>query len=622
MTKERLIIANCGGFWGDDPTAARRQVEGGPIDYLVMDYLAEVTMAILQKQRARKPDTGYPADILVHLRDVLPTCVERGIRIITNAGGVNPLACRAAVEALASELGVAERVKVALVLGDDLYPDLDALLASGESFINMDTGQSLADIRRRVLSANAYIGAVPIAKALEWGANVVVTGRVADAAVTLAPMMHEFGWAPTDWDRMAAGVIAGHIIECGPQCTGGNFTDWPLVKSYRNMGFPLIEAEPDGSFVVTKHPDTGGLVTVHTVSEQILYEIGAPAYKSPDVVARFDAVRLVQEGPDRVRVTGARGEPAPAKLKVSISFQSGWRAFGRLVVSGPDTLAKANRVAEAFWNSAGGRGSYEQALHQFIGWNGCHPPLAVSEPGEVIVQFAVRDHDERKINTRFAPQLVPLVLGTVPGISYIADQGRPHASEVIAFWPALVSRTAVFQRVVIDGRDIPVPDPVIEHIDQIDQEEGEMGKGVRRDGANVSPDPFGLPPASVPRVRVPLLRLCLARSGDKGDTANIGVIARSEAIYAWMLDHLTSAFVKQHFGDVCQGEVERYTLPNLLAVNFLLHRSLGGGGTSSLLLDPQAKTYAQYLLAAEFDVPQGLLDADARVSHRQEQRHV
>jgi acyclic terpene utilization AtuA family protein len=601
MPKQRVIIANCGGFWGDDPTAARRQVEGGPIDYLVMDYLAEVTMAILQKQRARKPEAGYPADFLVHLRDVLRSCVERGIRIITNAGGVNPLACRAAVELVAKEIGLADHVKVAVVLGDDLYPDLDALLASGQSLTNMDTGQPLADIRARVLSANAYIGAAPIVTALEHGANVIVTGRVADASVTLAPMMHEFGWAPGDWNRVAAGVIAGHIIECGAQCTGGNFTDWPLVKSYRHMGFPLVEAEPDGSFVVTKHPKTGGLVSVHTVTEQLVYEIGAPSYISPDGVARFDSVRLVQEGPDRVRVSDARGEPAPERLKVSVSFQDGWRAFGRLFVSGPDTLAKANRVADAFWESAGGRGSYEHAIHQFIGWNACHPPLATAEPGEVLIQFAVRDQDERKINTRFAPQIVPRVLGTVPGISYIADQGRPRASEVVAFWPALVSREAVRQRVIIDDEEIVVP-----HVEAI-RDKGQ-GTNVTRDLYPLPLDPYPLSPSLR---RVPLLRLCLARSGDKGDIANIGVIARSEAIYGWMLEHLTAAFVKHHFDDICKGEVERHSLPNLLALNFLLHQSLGGGGTSSLLLDAQGKTYAQYLLAAEVEVPEGLIYAGA-----------
>ncbi len=453
---KRIVIANCGGFWGDDPSAPRRQVEGGPIDYLVMDYLAEVTMAILQKQRARQPDSGYPADFLSHLRDVLPTCAQRGIRIITNAGGVNPLGCRAAVDALAGDLGIADRVKVGIVLGDDLYGNLDTLLTSGEPLVNMDTGQALSEVRAKVLSANAYIGAAGIVKALERGANVIITGRVADAAVTLAPMMYEFGWSQTDWDHLASGIVAGHIIECGTQCTGGNFTDWPLVKTYRRMGFPLVEVEEDGSFVVTKHPNTGGLVSVHTVTEQIVYEIGPPAYMTPDVVALFDSVRLEQEGPDRVRVTGARGEPAPAKLKVSISYHAGWRAFGRLLVSGPEALAKANKVAEAFWDSAGGRGAYEQALHQFIGWNACHAPLASCEPGEVLVQFAVRDHDERKINARFAPQIVPRVLGTVPGITYIADQGRPRASEVVAFWPALVSRESVTQRVLIGDEDIAI----------------------------------------------------------------------------------------------------------------------------------------------------------------------
>jgi hypothetical protein len=609
--KARVIIANSSGFWGDDPTAARRQVEGGPIDYLVMDFLAEVTMAILQKQRARRPESGFTPDFVLQLREILSMCVDRGIRIISNAGGVNPLGCRAAVETLAKELGLADRVKVAVVLGDDLHPDLDALLAAGEPLINMDTGRPLADVRARVLSANAYIGAAGLVKALELGANVIIAGRVADAAVTLAPLMYEFGWAPTDWDRVAAGVIAGHIIECGAQATGGNFTDWPLVKSYRHMGFPLIEAEPDGSFIVTKHPKTGGLVSVHTVTEQILYEIGPPGYVTPDVVARFDSMTVTQEGEDRVRVTGARGEPAPEKLKVSVSYQGGWRAFGRLIVSGPDTLAKANRVVDAFWESAGGRGFYEEALHQFVGWNACHPPLAKSEPGEILIQFAVRDHDERKINTRFAPQIVPRVLATVPGISYIADQGRPRASEVIAFWPALVSRSAVRQRVVMGDQEFPVTDERVV---------GGPSTASTRVPATDRPQPEGT--GSDRTLRVPLLKLCLARSGDKGDTANIGVIARSPAIYDWMIDHLTPAFVQRHFDDLCDGEVERFLLPNLLAMNFLLHHSLGGGGTLSLLLDAQGKTYAQFLLAAEVEIPEGLIDADSRVAHRQERLHV
>jgi hypothetical protein len=591
--KDRIVIANCGGFWGDDPTAARRQVEGGHIDYLVMDYLAEVTMAILQKQRAKRPEMGYATDFLVQLREVLPKCVERGVRIIANAGGVNPLACRAAVEKLAAELGVADRVKVGVVLGDDIHPELDRLLASGETLAHMETGRPLADVRAQVLSANVYLGAAPIVKALEMGANVIVAGRVTDTAVTLAPLMHEFGWAPDDWDRVASGVIAGHIIECGTQCTGGNFTDWKLVPTYENMGFPIVEASADGSFVVTKHVGTGGLVSVHTVSEQLVYEMGTPAYISPDAVARFDSIRLTTDGPDRVHVTGARGAPAPEKLKVSISFEQGFRAFGRLMVSGPDALAKARKVADAFWQCAGGKALYDDAREQFIGWDSCHAPLTQQEPSEIAVQFAVRDADEKKINSRFGPQLVPRVLGTVPGITYLADQGRPRASEVVGYWPALISRSGVHQRVIVGDREVEVEQP---------------------DLSKAKAAPFTPPvvhahePHGRRTRRVALSRLALARSGDKGDTANIGVIARSDAIYVWMLAHLTPAVVKERFAGVCLGEVERHEVPNLRAVNFLLHESLGGGGTLSLLLDAQGKTYSQYLLAMEVEVAAHLLD--------------
>lgn len=591
--KDKVVIANCGGFWGDDPTAARRQVEGGPIDYLVMDYLAEVTMAILQKQKAKKPDAGYAGDFLVQLREVLPACVARGVRIIANAGGVNPLACRAAVEKLAAELGLADRVRVGVVLGDDIWPELDPILASGETLAHMDTGRPLTDIRAKVLSANVYLGAAPIVKALEMGANVIVAGRVTDTAVTLAPLMHEFGWAPDDWDRVAAGVIAGHIIECGTQCTGGNFTDWRLVPTYRDIGFPIVEAFADGSFVVTKHPGTGGLVSVHTVSEQLVYEMGTPSYISPDCIARFDSITLTQEGPDRVRVSGARGAPAPEKLKVSISFEDGFRAFGRLMVAGPDALAKARKVAEAFWECVGGKALYADAKEQFVGWDSCHAPLAKEEPGEVLVQFAVRDADEKKINSRFGPQLVPRVLGTVPGITYLADQGRPRASEVVGYWPALISRGCVRQRVIVGEREELVAQP-------------DLAKAKAAPFKPVFDDrPLA---ATGARVRVPLSRLCLARSGDKGDTANVGVIGRSDAIYAWMRKKLTARFVKKRFEGVCLGEVERAAVPNLRALNFLLHESLGGGGTLSLLLDAQGKTYSQYLLAAKVTVDASLLE--------------
>jgi hypothetical protein len=595
MPADRIVIANCGGFWGDDPTAARRQVEGGPVDYLVMDYLAEVTMAILQKQRQRKPEAGYATDFVAQLRDVLPTCVERGIKVISNAGGVNPLACKAAIEKLAEELGIGDRVRVGVVLGDDIYDRLDDLLGGGETLSNMDTGRPLADERANVLSANVYLGAAPVVKALELGANVVITGRVTDTGVTLAPMIYEFGWAADDWDRLAAGIVAGHIIECGTQCTGGNFTDWHKVKSYSNLGFPLVEVLSDGTFTVTKHPGTGGLVSVHTVSEQLLYEMGTPQYLAPDCIARFDSIRLTEDGPDRVKVSGIVGEPPPEKLKVSISFSHGYRAFGRLIVSGPDALAKAEKVAQIFWESAGGPELYEDASTQWVAWNGTHPSLTDSEPSEIVVQMAVRDGDEKKINSRFGVQVVPRVLGSVPGITYFADMGRPRASDVVGYWPALISRTAVPMRVMVGDQEVDVP---------------------YLDLASAAPAGTAFTPESPPRppggggatVKVPLSRLCLARSGDKGDTCNVGVLARSPAIYGWMVEQLTPAFVKERFAGICKGGVDRHEVPNLLACNFLLHESLGGGGTMSLLLDAQGKTYAQYLLATEVEVETALLE--------------
>ena len=595
MPADRIVIANCGGFWGDDPTAARRQVEGGPVDYLVMDYLAEVTMAILQKQRQRKPEAGYATDFVAQLRDTLPTCVERGIKVISNAGGVNPLACKAAVEKLADELGVGDRVRVGVVLGDDIYERLDDLIGGGETLANMDTGRPLSDERANVLSANVYLGAAPVVRALELGANVVITGRVTDTGVTLAPMIHEFGWAADDWNRLAAGIVAGHIIECGTQCTGGNFTDWHKVKSYSNLGFPLVEVTADGTFTVTKHPGTGGLVSVHTVSEQLLYEMGAPQYLAPDCIARFDSIRLTQDGPDRVKVTGIVGEPPPEKLKVSISFAHGYRAFGRLIVSGPDALAKAEKVAQIFWESAGGPELYEDATTQYLAWNGTHPSLTDSEPSEIIVQMAVRDADEKKINSRFGVQVVPRVLGSVPGITYFADLGRPRASDIVGYWPALIDRTSVPTRVVVGDEEVDVP-----HLDLASAAPA---------GAPFSPEaPARTQSGGGQTVKVPLSRLCLARSGDKGDTCNVGLLARSAAIYGWMVDTITPAFVKDRFAGICKGDVDRHEVPNLLACNFLLHESLGGGGTMSLLLDAQGKTYAQYLLATEVEIEAGLLD--------------
>ena len=352
-------------------------------------------MAIMQKQRQRNPELGYATDFVDQLRDILPACVNRNIRIVANAGGVNPLGCKLAVERLAEELGLGDKVKVGVVLGDDIYDRLDDILAL-EPLAHMESGEELRGIRDRVLSANVYLGAAPVVRALDLGASIVIAGRVTDTSVTLAPLIHEFGWARDDWDRIAAGVIAGHIIECGAQCSGGNFTDWHKVPSFVNMGFPTVEAYADGRFVVTKHAGTGGLVSVHTITEQLLYEMGGPSYLSPDCIARFDSITLEQDGPNRVSVSGIRGEPPPEKLKVSVSTADGFRAFGRLMISGPRAKAKAELVAATLWEEAGGKDAFEETCTQFIGIDACHPALSEEEPGELLLQVAVRDPDKRK----------------------------------------------------------------------------------------------------------------------------------------------------------------------------------------------------------------------------------
>ena len=603
---KEITIANCGGFWGDDPTALRRQLRGGPVDYLVMDYLAEVTMAILNKQRARDPQRGYVADFTAHLRDSLSEITERGVKVISNAGGVNPVAAGEAVGKLAAEMGLADRVRVGVVTGDDIQPRLGEILGSGESLENMDTGRSFDSIRERTLSANVYLGAGPMAVALQMGANVVITGRAADAASALAPMMHEFGWGPADWDRLAAGTAAGHILECGLQAAGGNFTDWRLVPTWKNMGFPIARAREDGSFAIAKHPETGGLVSAHTVAEQILYEIGSPAYPAPDAVVRFDSLTLTEAGRDRVEVAGVRGEPAPEKMKVSVSYRDGFRATGRILVAGRDAAAKAELVGEMFWEAAGGKEFYEEAYSAVIGRDGGFP---LSEqgppPAEVVLHLAVRDPDPDKIRERFSPRIAPLVLGSAPGVTLL-DPARPRPMEVIAHWPCLVGRGATAAEVTVGSERAMVgcavppapgfePRPVVSvscDSDYAGERERPPGDEARRGMEEVT-----------------LSELCLARSGDKGDIANVGLIARTPQAYEWVKREMTPQAVKGLFAGLAEGRVERFEFPNLLAVNFLLHAGLGGGGVRSLRVDPQGKTYAQFLLGAKVRVPREVVES-------------
>ena len=445
--KHRIVrVASGQGFWGDWLDAPRRQVEGGPVDYLMLDYLAEVTMSILQKQKERDPSMGYARDFIGAMESVLPAVVERGVRVVANAGGVNPLACARAVLDVARERGAAGKLTIGIVTGDDLLPRLDELITSGHPLANMETGEPLDTVRDRVLSANAYLGSTPIVDALARGAHVVVTGRSTDTALTMAPLRHEFGWAADDWDRLAAGIIAGHIIECGAQCSGGNcLFDWRNVPDLANVGYPIVEGQPDGTFVITKHPDTGGWINVPSVTEQLVYEMGDPrSYITPDVVADFTSIRLAPDGENRVRVFGITGRPATDKLKVSIAYRAGFKAVGSLVYAWPDALEKAqlaDRVLRERLDAMGLR--FDQVLTEFVGVSAAHGPLTVAtgEAPEVQWRVGVRSSD-RKAVERFTREIAPLVLNGPPTVTGFAG-GRPKVEEIVAYWPALVDKTVV-----------------------------------------------------------------------------------------------------------------------------------------------------------------------------------
>ena len=453
MTGKQLVRVAAGqGFWGDWLEAPRRQVEGGPIDYLMLDYLAEVTMSILQKQKERDPELGYARDFIGAIESILPAIGERGVRVIANAGGVNPPACADAVRAVAEKAGRRSQVRVGVVTGDDLLPRLDELLASGHELRNMDTGEPLGTVRDSVLSANAYIGSVPIMEALQRGANVVITGRSTDTALTMAPIRFELGWGADDWNKLAAGIVAGHIIECGAQCSGGNcLYDWRNIPDLANVGYPIVEARSDGSFVVTKHPGTGGRVSVQTITEQLVYEMGDPhSYITPDVIADFTTIRLEPDGADRVRVFGIEGRPPTDKLKVSIAYRAGFKAVGTLVYAWPDALEKARKADEVLRERLEHLGlKFEQILTEFVGANATHGPLAGSERDapEVQLRIGVRSPDRSSVE-RFTRELAPLVLNGPPSVTGFAG-GRPKVEEIVAYWPALVDKTVVQTKVEI-----------------------------------------------------------------------------------------------------------------------------------------------------------------------------
>ena len=449
-----IRIASGQGFWGDDLEAPVRQVEGGPIDYLMLDYLAEVTMSIMQKQRSRDPAAGYARDFAGLMERIFPACVKRGIRVVTNAGGVNPHECARQVAEAGRRAGGGGRTRIGVVSGDDLMDRLDDLLASGHPLRNMDTGEPLLPIRDRVRSANVYLGARPIVRALSGGALVVVTGRSTDTALTYAPMVREFGWSRDAHDLLASGVVAGHINECGAQASGGNcLAEWWTIPDLAEVGFPIIEAAPDGTFVVTKHPELGGAVNLRTVKEQLLYEMGDPVtYITPDVTADFTTIRLSEEGPDRVGVHGVRGRPPTPFLKVSIACSAGYKSVGTLVYSWPDAAEKARAAAGILRRRLDRLGlAFDRVLVELVGWDSTHGPLAGDPPRdlpEVELRVAVRSDDRRAVE-RFSREIAPLVLTGPPSVTGFAG-GRPRVQEIMAYWPALIDRSVVEPGLSVD----------------------------------------------------------------------------------------------------------------------------------------------------------------------------
>ncbi|HEX8195503.1 MAG TPA: acyclic terpene utilization AtuA family protein [Pyrinomonadaceae bacterium] len=451
--REKIRIASGQGFWGDLLDAPVRQVRGGQIDYLMLDYLAEVTMSILQKQRARNPQMGYARDFVDLMRQILPDIIEKNIRVTANAGGVNVAGCAEAVKNAAAELGMSGKLKIGVVTGDDILDRLDALLEKGIELKNMDTGEPLSSVRDKVQSANVYLGAAPLVEALNKGANVVIAGRVTDTGLTLAPMMHEFGWAENDWDRLAAGTIAGHIIECGAQCSGGNCQyDWQSIPDLANVGFPIAEAAPNGEFIITKHKGTGGVVSVPSVKEQLLYEMGDPhEYITPDVVADFTTIQLSEDGENRVRVYGIKGKPFTEFYKVSIAYSAGFKAVGTLVYAYPDAYAKAQAADRILRERLDHLGlKFDLILTEFVGVNATHGHLA-GEPSadipEVQLRFGVRGQDKAAVE-RFTKEIAPLILTGPPAVTGFAG-GRPKVEEIMAYFPALIPKTEIQTKVEI-----------------------------------------------------------------------------------------------------------------------------------------------------------------------------
>jgi Acyclic terpene utilisation family protein AtuA len=582
MTQKSIAIGCSSGFWGDSSFAPEQLVKSGRINYLVSDYLAEITMSLLARVRAKNPEGGFPQDFIDALVPLLPEIKRQGIRVVSNAGGVNPRACRNALQAAAEAAGIA--LRIAVVEGDDLLARAEKIRM--QSPVEMFTGQAMPS---RFMSCNAYLGARPIATALDAGADVVLTGRCVDSAVTLGILMHEFGWEDSDYDLLAAGSLAGHVIECGPQCTGGIFTDWQDVPGWEDMGYPIVECAADGSFVVTKPDGTGGLVSVGTVSEQIVYEIGDPqAYFLPDVVCDFTQVQVQQLGNNRVAITGAKGRQPTPSYKVSATYADGWRTMATMMVAGHDAAAKARRMGQAIvdrtrtLNQRAGRADYRETLIEIIGANETYGQPD-DRAREVVLKMGLH-HDDRSALELFGKEMTQAGVAMAQGTTGFFG-GRPTPSPVIRLFSFLYPKASVPVTMDLDGATSPVA----------------IAAGSTLQAAE--PAHTTEPALESGTVELPLIALAFGRSGDKGNDSNIGIIARRAEFMPVLAREVTPERVKAFFSHYVLGTVQRWELQGMHAFNFLLGSALGGGGIASLRYDPQGKSFAQMLLDLPVRVP-------------------
>ena len=584
---QNIKIANCSGFYGDNLSIARKMVEGGPIDVLTGDYLAELTMTILYNQKLKRgEDFGYVGTFLKQFKDVAKLCEDKKIKIVSNAGGLNPASMAKEVEKIIKELNL--NLKVAYIEGDDLMPRLEELSSAGELLKNIDKKNDLFSYEKKPLTANAYLGAWGIKEALDQGADVVICPRVTDAAVVIGPAAWKFNWARNDFDKLAGALAAGHIIECGAQATGGNYAFFKEVPSFKDIGYPIAEINEDGSFVVTKHPGTGGLVSVGTVTAQLLYEIGSPAYANPDVISHFDTLKIEQESEDRVYVSGCRGSSPPKNHKVCINLAGGFRNGTELLITGLDIEEKANLISETIFESVGGKDQFDKVDIQLHRTDKENPET--NEQAQAFLRIDVMSKDSDLVGRLFSAKIIELALANFPG--WTGRSGVVPHGPYIEYWPALVDSKHIKEKIFVDGKVLEIlPTSQLDFEEVYYQKEPTEVKKITE-----KPDKeifFG--------------EIFGTRSGDKGGCANLGVWSKNIDTYGFLYDFLTVKKLKELLPDLEPFEIDRFDLPNILSLNFYIHGILQDGVSSSTRMDGQAKSLGEYLRAKKISIPKTIL---------------